>query len=106
MEDPFKLYTENRKLNGHDNAVWDIDATNEYVYSAGFDGKINEWDVNNGNLMHTFNITEGEEGHKKSSSSSSSIVLQSTLSSNKDHEICKSWKYLFKFVFFSMYSVK
>ena len=59
-----KLYTKTRKYqNQHDNAVWDIQATKEYIYSAGFDGKINEWDVNNGNLMCTFNIKEGEEGH-------------------------------------------
>ena len=63
MDGENKLYTKTRKLENHDNAVWDIQATKEYIYSAGFDGKINEWDVNNGNLMCTFNIKEGEEGH-------------------------------------------
>eukprot|EP00944_MAST-04C_sp_MAST-4C-sp1_P002241 g2241.t1 len=52
-------------MENHDDSVWDLAVTKEYVYSAGYDGKISEWDVNNGNLTHTFNIKDGEIGHDK-----------------------------------------
>ena len=59
------LYTQVRTMENHDDSVWDLAVTKEYVYSAGYDGKISEWDVNNGNLMHTFNVKDGEVGHDK-----------------------------------------
>ena len=59
------LYTQVRTMENHDDSVWDLAVTKEYVYSAGYDGKISEWDVNNGNLTHTFNIKDGEIGHDK-----------------------------------------
>eukprot|EP00945_MAST-04E_sp_MAST-4E-sp1_P002459 g2459.t1 len=54
------MYTPLRTLRGHRQCVWDVAATNDYIYSAGWDGKVLEWDANNGNMCRDFKGHDGQ----------------------------------------------